>query len=135
MVWALARKKRDILFVCGENAGSSQMAQAFGEKMGLRCTSAGTAPASELNPLVVAAMLEKGIDISRNSPMMLTAGMLERASLIVTMGCSISDVCPEQMLAKIQGKLVNWVVKDPKGKSLEEVMTIRDEIETRVRNL
>ena len=127
--------KREILFVCIENAGRSQMAQAFAEKNRLRATSAGTMPSSRINPIVVDAMMEKGIDISKNTPKMLTPEMINRANLVVTMGCSVADVCPKPMLAQMQKKLVDWNLKDPKGKTLSEVRTIRDEIEKRVLDL
>jgi len=127
--------KREILFVCIENAGRSQMAQAFAEKNRLRATSAGTMPSSRINPIVVDAMMEKGIDISKNTPKMLTPEMINRAKLVVTMGCSVADVCPKPMLAQMQKKLVDWNLKDPKGKTLSEVRTIRDEIEKRVLDL
>ena len=128
-------QSRQILFVCVENAGRSQMAQAFAEKYGVKAESAGTVPASRVNPTVVEAMKEKGIDVSRNIPRMLTPEMINRASLVVTMGCSVEEVCPKPMLAQMQKKLVDWNLKDPKGKSLPEVREIRDEIEKRVLDL
>lgn len=111
------------------------MARAFAEKYGLNSESAGTVPSSKVNPLVVQVMKEKGIDISKNVPKKLTAEMVERASLVVTMGCSVAEVCPRPMLAKMQKKLVDWNLIDPKGKSLERVREIRDEIEKRVLGL
>jgi arsenate reductase (thioredoxin) len=94
--------------------------------------SAGTVPASRVNPIVVQAMEEKGIDVSQSAPKMLTNAMIDDASLVVTMGCSVEEVCPRPMLAKMQKKLIDWNLTDPKGKSLEEVRKIRDEIEARV---
>jgi arsenate reductase len=126
---------KEILFVCVENAGRSQMAQAFAEKNGLRANSAGTVPASRVNPIVVEAMKEKGIDVSKNVPKMLTPEMINRADLVITMGCSVEEVCPKPMLAQMQKKLIDWNLKDPKGKSLPEVRGIRDEIEKRVVDL
>lgn len=126
------QKETSILFVCVENAGRSQMAQAFAEKYGIKASSAGTVPSSRVNPIVVDVMKEKGIDISKNVPKMLTPEMVNRASLVVTMGCSVADVCPKPMLAQMQKKLIDWNLKDPKGKSLEEIRAIRDEIEKRV---
>ncbi len=111
------------------------MAEAFGKKYGLKASSAGTVPSRRVNPIVVQAMKEKGIDISQNKPKLLTSEMIDRANLVVTMGCSVAEVCPKPMLAKMQKKLVDWNLKDPKGKELEEVRTIRDEIEKRVREL
>ena len=124
--------EKEILFVCVENAGRSQMAQAFAEKYGLKTSSAGTVPSSRVNPIVVDAMREKGIDVSKNVPKMLTPEMINRASLVVTMGCSVAEVCPKPMLAQMQKKLVDWNLEDPKGKSLAQVRAIRDEIERRV---
>jgi arsenate reductase (thioredoxin) len=126
------RAKNSILFVCVENAGRSQMAEAFARRHGLIASSAGTVPAAKVNPVVVHAMGEKGIDISRNLPRMLTNEMIDQADLVVTMGCSVEEVCPKPMLAKMQKKLVDWDLSDPKGKSIGEVESIRDEIERRV---
>jgi protein-tyrosine-phosphatase len=121
-----------ILFVCVENAGRSQMAEAFAKKEGLRASSAGTVPGTRVNPVVVQAMKEKGIDLSKNVPKVLTMEMIAEASLVVTMGCSVEAVCPRPMLAKMQKKLVDWELPDPKGKPIADVRTIRDEIEKRV---
>ena len=126
------RAQEEILFVCVENAGRSQMAQAFAEKLGLKASSAGTVPSSKVNPVVVEAMKEKGIDLSRKSPRMLTPDMISDARLVVTMGCSVEEACPKPMLAAMQKKLVDWHLDDPKGKSIEEVRRIRNEIEMRV---
>lgn len=125
----------NVLFVCVENAGRSQMAEAFARKYGLNASSAGTMPSVSVNPIVVKAMHEKGIDISSNKPKMLTTKMIESASLVITMGCSVEEVCPTSMLAQMQKKLVDWHLGDPKGKPIEEVRTIRDEIERRVKEL
>ena len=78
--------KGEILFVCVENAGRSQMAQAFAEKHGLKASSAGTVPSSRVNPVVVEAMRERGIDLSKRTPKVLTADMIKNARLVVTMG-------------------------------------------------
>jgi protein-tyrosine-phosphatase len=121
----------EILFVCVENAGRSQMAQAFAEKLGLKASSGGTVPSSRVNPVVVEAMRERGIDLSRRSPRILTADMISHARLVVTMGCSVEEACPRPMLAAMQKKLVDWHLDDPKGRSIEEVRRIRDEIEKR----
>jgi len=125
----------EILFVCVENAGRSQMAQAIAEKLGLKATSAGTVPSSRVNPVVVEVMRERGIDLSRRSPKTLTADMINNAHLVVTMGCSVEEACPKPMLASMQKKLVDWHLDDPKGRSIEEVRRIRDEIENRVRKI
>ena len=127
--------QQEILFVCVENAGRSQMAQAFAEKLGFKASSAGTVPSTRINPVVVHAMKERGIDLSGKSPKVLTPDMINRASLVVTMGCSIEEACPRPMLAVMQKKLVDWHLEDPKGKTIEEVRRIRDEIEKMVRDL
>jgi arsenate reductase (thioredoxin) len=124
-----------ILFVCVENAGRSQMAEAFAERYGLNAASAGTIPSAVVNPTVILAMKEKGIDLSSNRPRALTSQMINEARLVVTMGCSVEAACPKPMLAKMQKKLVDWNLEDPKGKPLEEVRKIRDAIEARVRDL
>jgi len=126
---------RTFLFVCVHNAGRSQIAEAFARKRGLNALSAGTVPSSSVNPIVVQAMKEKGVDISSNRPKMLTNEMISQAALVVTMGCSVEEVCPRPMLAKMQKKLVDWDIEDPKGKSLEDVRKIRDDIEHRVASL
>jgi arsenate reductase len=124
--------ERSYLFVCVHNAGRSQMAAVFAERRGLKAESAGTMPSAEVNPTVVKAMKEKGIDLSENSPQMLTQEMIDRADFVVTMGCSVEEFCPRPMLERMQKKLVDWGLDDPKGKPLEEVRKIRDEIEERV---
>jgi arsenate reductase (thioredoxin) len=111
------------------------MAEAFARKLGLAASSAGTVPSSRVNPTVVEAMKEKGLDIASNRPKMLTTKMINDASLVVTMGCSIEEACPRPMLAQMQKKLVDWNLEDPKGKPIEEVRTIRDDIERRVAQL
>jgi arsenate reductase (thioredoxin) len=125
----------EVLFVCIENAGRSQMAQAFAERLGVRAASAGTMPSRAVNPIVVLAMKESGLDLSGRAPRLLTTEMIGRASLVVTMGCSVEEACPKPMLAKLQKKLVEWDLPDPKGKQIEEVRAIRDEIEKRVREI
>ena len=128
----LADESGSFLFVCVHNAGRSQMAEAFAKRRGLKAASAGTVPASSVNPAVVQAMKEKGIDIASNVPKMLTNEMINQASLVVTMGCSVEEVCPRPMLAKMQKKLVDWDMEDPKGKSIDEIRKIRDEIERKI---
>ena len=125
-------RPREVLFVCVENAGRSQMAEAFARKLGMKASSAGTLPSDRINPLVVEAMTEKGLDISGRRPKLLTREMIDRAGLVVTMGCSVEEVCPRPMLAQMQKKLVDWELPDPKGKPLEGVRSIRDDIERRV---
>jgi len=124
-----------ILFVCVENAGRSQMAEAFAKKRGLDATSAGTLPATAINPVVVEVMKERGIDISTNRPKMLTIQMVNEADLVVTMGCSVDSVCPAPMIARMQKKLLEWNLDDPKGKPIERVRQIADEIDRKVNEL
>ncbi len=111
------------------------MAEAFARKHGLRAQSAGSQPAGEVNPTVVKLMREKGLDLSMNKPKILIPEMIERASLVVTMGCSVEEVCPRPMIAAMQKKLIDWHLEDPKEKPIEEVRLIRDEIEIKVADL
>ena len=124
-----------MLFVCVENAGRSQMADAFARRRGLVAESAGTVPAESVNPAVVQAMAEKAFNLSLKKPKMLTMEMVNRADLVVTMGCSVEKVCPRPMLQRMDKKLVDWDLEDPKGKPLPEVRKIRNEIERRVEEL
>ncbi len=128
-------KTGNFLFVCVKNAGRSQIAEAFATKYGLSASSAGTRPADRLNPTVVLVMKEKGIDISSRKPKMVTTEMIEAAGWVVTMGCSLEEVCPRPMLARMRKKLIDWDIEDPKGKPIEEVRGIRDEIERLVLGL
>jgi protein-tyrosine-phosphatase len=123
-----------VLFVCVENAGRSQMAEAFAKRHGINAVSAGTQPSTAIDPMVVKAMKEKGIAFSDARPKALTSTMIEDADLVVTMGCSVEKVCPAPMIAKMQ-KLLDWDLEDPKGKSVQVVRQIRDEIERKVTEL
>jgi arsenate reductase (thioredoxin) len=127
--------KGPVLFVCVENAGRSQMAEAFAKKHGMNAQSAGTIPSGRVNPTVVEVMRERGIDISSNHPKTITPDLIRDASLVVTMGCSIEEACPRPMIAQMQKKLIEWHLDDPKGKPLEEVRRIRDEIEHKISEL
>jgi arsenate reductase (thioredoxin) len=123
-----------ILFVCIENAGRSQIAEAFANFYGkgkISASSAGVKLAPKINPVAVEVMNEKGIDISLNKPKMLTAQMAKNADLIITMGCGIADLCPGPALNAI----TDWGLEDPKGKPIEKVREIRAEIEKRVKKL
>jgi arsenate reductase (thioredoxin) len=128
----MAKREGSYLFVCVHNAGRSQMAEAFAKRRGLAAASAGTMPAASVNPTVVKVMKEKGIDVSSGKPKLLTTDMINKATLVITMGCSVEEVCPRPMLAKMQKKLVDWDLEDPKGKTVDEVRKIRDEVERRV---
>jgi protein-tyrosine-phosphatase len=122
---------KKVLFVCVENAGRSQMAQAFGRAYGLDASSAGTIPAEKLNPIVVQVMNERDIALP-GKPKMLTQDMIREADLVVTMGCSVQEVCPKPMVEQMEKKLVDWNIEDPKGKTIEEVKKIASQIESKV---
>jgi arsenate reductase (thioredoxin) len=121
-----------VLFVCVHNAGRSQMAAAFlthlaGERVQVR--SAGSAPADAVNPTVVEAMREAGIDISAEIPKVLTVEAVRSSDVVITMGCG--DACPV-----FPGKrYLDWQLDDPAGQGVEAVRPIRDEIEQRIRVL
>jgi arsenate reductase len=123
---------RKVLFVCVENAGRSQMAEAFARAYGMESASAGTVPAPKLNPVVVEAMKERGINLSNANPKMLTDQMIRDADFVVTMGCRVEDVCPKPLILEMEKKLIDWHVEDPKGKPIEEVRKIRSQIENNV---
>jgi arsenate reductase len=121
-----------VLFVCVHNAGRSQMAaglldQHAGGRVHVR--SAGTAPAERINPAVVEAMAEVGVDLSKEFPKPLTDGSVRAADVVVTMGCG--DACP--VFPGV--RYLDWELDDPSGMSVEQVRPIRDEIERRVRAL
>lgn len=127
--------KPRLLFVCVENAGRSQMAEAFARRKGFEASSAGTRPAATVNHAVVEAMAERAFNFSLKKPKMLTMEMIDQADVVITMGCSVEKVCPRPMLEKMNKKLVDWNLEDPKGKPLPEVRKIRNEIEKRVDEL
>ena len=119
----------EVLFVCVHNAGRSQMAAALLERKAegrVRVLSAGSEPADRLNPAVVEAMRELGIDISSERPKGLEDAMVRESDVVITMGCG--DACPIYP-GKRYG---DWELEDPSGKDLETVRGIRDEIESRV---
>jgi arsenate reductase len=121
-----------VLFVCVHNAGRSQMAAGWlrflaGDSVEVR--SAGSIPADQVNPAAVAAMAEVGIDITDQTPRILTVDAVEASDVVITMGCG--DACPT-----FPGKrYLDWDLEDPAGKGLEAVRPIRDEIESRIRGL
>ena len=119
----------EVLFVCVHNAGRSQMAAALLDHHArgrVHVRSAGSTPADEINPAVVAVMNELGIDLSKEFPKPLTSDVVEAADVVVTMGCG--DACPI-----FPGKrYLDWELPDPSGKPAEEVRPIRDEIDRRV---
>ena len=117
------------LFVCVENAGRSQIAQALYERRGGKARSAGSRPAAELHEAVVEVLEEVGIDVSARTPRALERADIEWADLVVTMGCG--DACPV-----LPGKeYVDWNLPDPAGLCLEETRELRDVIERRVSSL
>lgn len=124
--------KPSVLFVCVHNAGRSQMAAAYLAHLGggrIEVRSAGSAPADEVNPAAVAAMAEEGIDMSSESPKILTTEAVRLSDVVITMGCG--DTCPI-----FPGKRYeDWVLDDPAGKGVESVRPIRDEIRRRVEEL
>ncbi|WP_406511409.1 arsenate reductase ArsC [Streptomyces sp. NBC_00161] len=121
-----------VLFVCVHNAGRSQMAAAFLTHLGqdkVEVRSAGSAPADAVNPAAVEAMAEVGIDISAQTPKVLTVEAVQASDVVITMGCG--DSCPV-----FPGKrYLDWKLDDPAGQGLEAVRPIRDQIEDRVRRL
>ena len=123
---------KKVLFVCVENAGRSQMAEAIAHSYGVDASSAGTLPATIINPTVVQAMKERGFNLTSNKPKMLTEQMIEDADYVVTMGCRVEGVCPKPLIVKLEKKLLDWHIDDPKGKPIEEVRKIRAQIEDQV---
>ena len=121
-----------VLFVCVHNAGRSQMAAAFlthlaGDRVHVR--SAGSAPAATVNPAVVAAMAEVGIDIAAEVPKVLTTNAVQASDVVITMGCG--ETCPV-----LPGKRYeDWTVDDPAGQDLDTVRRIVDDVDGRVRRL
>jgi len=125
---------KTVLFVCVENAGRSQMAEGFFNKYapkGFKVQSAGTKPVSQINPIAIQAMSEVGIDITRQKSKELTEEMMRSSDPIVNMGCMDKSFCPTLFLPNV----IEWNLEDPKGKFIEEVREIRDEIEQRVKEL
>ncbi len=122
----------EVLFVCVHNAGRSQMAAALLGRAAagaVQVRSAGSAPAEEINPAVMAAMAEIGVDLSREVPTLLANETVQAADVVVTMGCG--DACPVY-----PGKrYLDWDLPDPAGRSLDDVRPIRDEIDRRVHQL
>ena len=124
--------KPSVIFVCVHNAGRSQMAAAFlthlaGDRVEVR--SAGSAPADSINPAVVEAMKEVGIDISHEQPKVLTTFAVEQSDVVITMGCG--DACPF-----FPGKrYLDWVLQDPAGQGVADVRPIRDQIKELVEEL
>jgi len=125
---------RIVLFVCVGNSGRSQMAEAIFNKLkpdGFRAISAGTRPTKEVNPLVIEVLGEIGIDASKGKPKPVTSEMIAEAEKIITMGCEAADFCPARVLPRVE----DWMIEDAKGKTLDQLRSIRDTIHERVREL
>jgi arsenate reductase len=124
--------KPSVIFVCVHNAGRSQMAAAFLTHLTLgkvEVRSAGSAPADSINPAVVEALKEVGIDISNEIPKVLTTSAVEQSDVVITMGCG--DACPF-----FPGKrYLDWVLPDPAGQGVADVRPIRDQIRKLVEEL
>ncbi len=128
------RQKKTILFVCVENAGRSQMAEGFFREYtpeGYGPISAGTKPTSQLDPVVVQAMSEVGVDIKQQKPKDITEDMMRNSTKIINMGCIDKSFCPTLFIPN----LIDWGIEDPKGKTIDHVREIRDDIEQRVKQL
>ena len=125
-------KKASVMFVCVHNAGRSQMAAGYmqhlaGDRVEIR--SAGTAPADSINAAVVEAMGEEGIDISQNTPKILTTEDVKDSDYVITMGCG--DECPF-----FPGKTyLDWPLEDPAGQGVEAIRPIRDQIRSKIEGL
>lgn len=121
-----------VLFVCVHNAGRSQMAAAYLSHFAagrIEVRSAGSAPADKVNPAVVSAMLEEGIDISAETPKVLTVDAVKESDVVITMGCG--DACPI-----FPGKRYeDWALEDPAGQGIDAIRPIRDEIRQRIERL
>lgn len=125
-------EKPSVLFVCIHNAGRSQMAAGFLRTLGkgqIEVRSAGSLPATQINPVAVAAMQEVGIDISGEQPKVLTSDAVQASDVVITMGCG--DACPY-----FPGKrYLDWKLEDPAGQGIDAVRPIRDQIRDLVTTL
>jgi arsenate reductase (thioredoxin) len=128
-------EEKTILFVCVENAGRSQMAEGFFNQKyapkGYRAVSAGTRPSSQINLFAAQVMKEAGIDISSQKSKIITEDMIKSSEKSVNMGCMDKSECPTLFLNNV----IDWGIEDPKGKPIEKVREIRDEIDKRVRDI
>jgi arsenate reductase len=128
----MVKEHPEVLFVCVHNAGRSQMAAGLVKLRSdgrIHVRSAGSAPASEVNPAVVEAMTEVGVDMSEEFPKPLTDEVVRAADVVITMGCG--DACPIYPGKQYE----DWSLDDPAGRDLEAVRGIRDEIDARVQAL
>jgi len=119
-----------VLFVCVENAGRSQIAEGFFREYAkeLEVVSAGTEPKSKLNPIVTDVMAEVGIDITNQKPKPLSNKMIQDSFRTVNMGCIDRESCPSLFVKDV----LNWNITDPKGRTIEEIRKIRDQIKLEV---
>ena len=128
-------EEKTVLFVCVENSGRSQMAEGFFRKYsprGYAASSAGTRPSGQINPLAIQVMKELEIDISKQKSKVITEDMIRNATVRVNMGCMDNkESCPTLFFHN----LIEWGMEDPKGKPIEKVREIRDDIEQKVRQL
>jgi arsenate reductase len=127
-------EEKTVLFVCVENSARSQMAEGFFRKYaprGYSTISAGTKPSGEINPLAIQVMKELGVDISKQKSKIITEEMIRNSTVRVNMGCMERESCPTLFIHNV----LEWGIEDPKGKSIEKVREIRDNIEQRVRQL
>ncbi len=123
------KDRPSVLFVCVHNAGRSQMAAAYLQALAegrIEVRSAGSAPAEQVNPAAVAAMLEEGIDMSAETPKILTDDFVQESDVVITMGCG--DTCKFYPGKRYE----DWVLDDPAGQGVDAVRPIRDEIRRRV---
>ncbi len=127
-------KPQNVLFVCVENAGRSQMAEAFFKKYApkkFNVISAGTTPSPQLNPVVVNVMKEIGIELDEQSPKLLSEQMIESSLRTINMGCMDKESCPSLFVKDV----LDWNISDPKEKTIDEVRKIRDQIKSEVMSL
>ena len=125
---------KNVLFVCVENAGRSQMAESFFKKFTkdrFNVISAGTIPSKNLNPIVVQVMKEIGIDMTSQSPKTISNSMIDNSFKTVNMGCMDKESCPALFVKDV----IEWNIQDPKEKTIVEVRKIRDQIKSEVLNL
>ncbi|MBM3149836.1 MAG: arsenate reductase ArsC [Chloroflexi bacterium] len=124
---------KKVLFVCVGNSGRSQMAEAFFNNLAkgkAQAISAGTNPASRVDPTVIELMKELGIELTSHYPKKLTVEMLDTADKIITMGCGVEQACPATLT-----ETEDWGLEDPKGQPKEKIRDIRDKIRDRVAKL
>ncbi len=122
-----------ILFVCVHNSGRSQIAEAFLNRLAadkVKAISAGTEPAEAIDSMVAKVMREVGIDISHQKPKRLTLEMIEQAAKVITMGCGVEGMCPATFV-----ETEDWNIDDPRGKPVEKVREIREQIQVKVLSL